>query len=86
MAPAEAMKVGEHAGAPDAVPLDDGDVGTELGGDERGLVAGRATADDHDAGHGAVLQSCSTSSPSIVPVAGNAAGHRRGQARTAGAR
>ena len=44
--------VGEHAGAPDAVALDDGDLGTELRGDQRGLVAGRSAADDDDAGHG----------------------------------
>ena len=44
--------VGEHAGAPDAVPLDDGDLGPELCGDQGGLVAGRSAADDHDAGHG----------------------------------
>ena len=58
MAPAAAMRVldghavGEHADAPDAVALDDGDLGPELGGDQRGLVAGRSAADDHDAGHG----------------------------------
>ncbi len=34
--------VGQHAGPAEAVPLDDGDVGAELGGDERGLVAGRS--------------------------------------------
>jgi hypothetical protein len=44
--------VGEHAGPTDAVPFDDGDLGTELRGDQRGLVAGRSAADDHDAGHG----------------------------------
>ena len=44
--------VGENAGAPDAVALDDGDLRTELRGDQRGFVAGRSAADDHDAGHG----------------------------------
>ena len=44
--------VGEDAGAADAVPLDDGDLRTQLGGDQRGFVAGRSAADDHDAGHG----------------------------------
>ena len=40
--------VGEHRGAADAVGVDDGDVGAELGGDERGLVAAGAAADDDD--------------------------------------
>jgi hypothetical protein len=47
--------VGQHAGAADAVALDHGDLGTELCGDQGGLVAGRSAADDHDAGHGSIL-------------------------------
>ena len=40
--------VGEHAGPAEAVPLDDGDLGAELGGDQGRLVAARAAADDGD--------------------------------------
>jgi len=48
--------VPQHAGTADAVGVDDGDVG-DLGaagrGDQCRLIAGRPTADDHDAGcHG----------------------------------
>jgi hypothetical protein len=57
--------VGEHAGATQPVPLDDGDLGPELCGDQGGLVAGRSPADDHDAGHGSPVQS--GRSASIVP-------------------
>ena len=41
---------------PSAVGVDDGDLGAELGGDQRGLVAARAAADDDDAGRRAVHQ------------------------------
>ena len=41
----------EDAGAAQAVPLDDRDVGPVLGCDQRGFVAGRAPAHDHDPGH-----------------------------------
>ena len=48
--------VGEHAGAAEPVRIDDGDVGAELGGDEGGLVAAGAAAEDRDSlawqGHG----------------------------------
>ena len=47
--------VGEHAHAPDAVPVDEGHLGLELGGDERRLVAGRAAADDRDPGHPTIV-------------------------------
>ena len=40
--------VGEHGRTADAVPLDDGDRGPELGGDEGGLVATGAAPDDDD--------------------------------------
>ena len=40
--------VGEHRRAADAVGVDDGDLGAELGGDQGGLVAARAAADDDD--------------------------------------
>ena len=40
--------VGEHRGAADAVAVDDGHRGAEVGGDERGLVAPGAAAEDDD--------------------------------------
>ena len=40
--------VGEHAGAAEPVGVDDGDVGTELGRDQGGLVTARAAAEDRD--------------------------------------
>ena len=40
--------VGEHRGAADAVAVDDGDRGTEVGGDEGGLVATGSAAEDDD--------------------------------------
>ena len=47
--------VGEHAHAADAVAVDERDLGAELHGDERGFVAGRATADDRDACHAPIV-------------------------------
>ena len=41
----------EHAGAAHAVAFDDGDVAAVLGRHQRRLVACRAAAHDHDAGH-----------------------------------
>ena len=40
--------VGEHAGPAEPVPLGQRDLGAELRGDQRGLVAARAAADDRD--------------------------------------
>ena len=40
--------VGEHGRSPEAVALDDGDVGPEVGGDEGGLVPTRPTTEDDD--------------------------------------
>ena len=47
--------VGEDAGAADAVPLDDDDLGAELGRDERRLVAAGAAAEDRDPCHAAIV-------------------------------
>ena len=46
--------VGEHRGTADAVPVDHGHGGTEVGGDERGLVATGAAAEDHYGGFGRI--------------------------------
>ena len=40
--------VGEHRGTTEAVTVDDRDLRTELGGDERGFITARATTDDDD--------------------------------------
>ena len=47
--------VGEHRGAAEAVGVDDGHVGAELGGHQGGLVPARAAADDDDAIHAVPL-------------------------------
>ena len=51
--------VGEHGRAAEPVAVDDGDLGAELGADERGLVPARSAADDHHARHASVTIACS---------------------------
>ena len=74
MVPAAAMRVleGTQSVSTLAPPMPSRSMtvtcGTELRGDQRGLVAGRSAADDHDAGHGSFSDAGATVRRPFSPV------------------